>query len=394
MQSTQVDLPIFYLRHAPVSTIGDQARAIQASGAVDSVTMWDQLTFHIPPSLWTPADTPLAEALPDIDSLPDPFAGLGYVAASAPGLGLTATTDSVRRGPGELMQSMFTLADMMGGRAKIQMGAGEVKQTGPFGHKTSQGLKRMEDHFRLYRQFLEDNDPITYDGGVWKFDQAWLGYSRRFKPRLMALGGGPRLVDLATSYADGFTTLAPEVWNTPESAAGQIESMRAELERKGRDPDDFTFGVWIACLLHDDDEVIGVSLDSEPVKWMTATFGRVNPNDWDDNEGIPSPMPRDWHYANDSRPVTYGRAAAQEITAKVTPEMSRKAWFCGSPAAVAEHAQRYVDAGVSFVHLVDVLPLTRPIDEAELALGRAIDCAREIKQRNDTSRTRATTAIA
>jgi phthiodiolone/phenolphthiodiolone dimycocerosates ketoreductase len=381
----EVDLPIFYLRHVPVQALGDQARAMEASGVVDSVTLWDQLTFHIPPALWTPEDTPLAETLPDIDSVPDPYLSLGYVAASAPGLGLTTTTDSIRRGPGELMQAMLTMADLCGGRAKIQMGAGDVKQTKPFGWKRSQGLSRMEDHFRTFHEFLDNEDPISFEGNHWKLDGAWLGYAKQNRPKLLALGGGPKLIDIATSYADGFSTLGPQVWRDAEAAAEQIGEMKEDLAKKGRDPDEFIFGLWAASMIHEDDAVIEQALDSEVVRWLTATLGRTNPNDWDDKEGIPSPMPRDWHYSKDSIPVHWSREEAQVYTSKVTPEMSRLAWFCGDVETVADRIQPYIDAGVSFVHLVDLLPLTQPVEEGPRALQRGIELARAIKSRNGSA---------
>ena len=190
-RSLEIDLPIFYVRHVPIEGVGEAAMAIEASGVVDSVTVWDQLTFHVPPALWRPEYTPLATALPDIDSMPDAFATLGYIAAVAPGLGLTTSPDAVRRGPGELMQSMLTLSDFTRGRATFQMGAGEIKQTKPFGHKRTQGLKRLEDQFRIYRRFLENDGPIDHEGNVWNMDQAWLGESYGYRPRLFALGGGP-----------------------------------------------------------------------------------------------------------------------------------------------------------------------------------------------------------
>jgi phthiodiolone/phenolphthiodiolone dimycocerosates ketoreductase len=376
----ELDLPIFYLRHLPPTTLGDAARGIAASGVINSVTVWDQLTFHVPPALWKPEYTPLARALPDIDSMPEAMACLGYIAAVAPELGLTTSPDAVRRGPGELMQAMLTIADFTQGRATFQMGAGEIKQTGPFGHKTQQGLKRLEDQLRIYREFLSNSGPIDYDGHVWKLHDAWLGNAYAHKPRLMALGGGPKLVDLATSYADGFSTLAPCVWNTPEACAEQINDMRQALERKGRDPREFTFGMWVAAMIHEDDDVLTTVLASPVIQWMTACWGRINPNDWDDKEGIPSPMPRDWHYSRDMRPITYSEDEALDIARRATPEMSRKAWFCGSPADVASRLVPYIEAGVSFVHIGDLLPLALPLEEAPGAMQRSIATAAAVRR--------------
>ena len=60
----------------------------------------------------TAADQVLAHAFGQRYELPIPL--LGYLLANAPGLGMAIATDSVRRGPAELIQAMLTLADLTG----------------------------------------------------------------------------------------------------------------------------------------------------------------------------------------------------------------------------------------------------------------------------------------
>jgi phthiodiolone/phenolphthiodiolone dimycocerosates ketoreductase len=325
-----VDLALMTSRHLPMAASAEVARVIAASGQVDSVTVWDQLTFLIPHALWREEYTALAASLPDIDSFPDPWSTMGYLAGAAPGLGLTTSTDAVRRGPAEMMQAMLSVANLTEGRMIVQIGAGEAKQATPFGHCRTDALRRLEDHLRLYRAF-ESTEPVDFDGNVWKFDRAWLGSARQHLPRVFALGGGPKLLDIATSHADGYVTLFPGVWSSVQEAAAQVARLRGELERKGRDPSTFVFGVWVAALLHESDAVIAEALDGPYLRWLTATLGRINPNDWDDKEGIPSPMPRDWHYANDMLPVNYTLDACREVTARVTEAMTSKSWVVGTP---------------------------------------------------------------
>src|SRR5262245_26039397 len=127
-------------RYIPVDAIAPMMQAFDASDAVDDFMRWDQLHVCFPPSLWTQDSTPLAAIHADPHSFPDVFALSGYLLAKAPGLGVTISTDSVRRGPAELLQSALTLADMTNGHATLHVGAGEAKQTKPFGYKRSQGL--------------------------------------------------------------------------------------------------------------------------------------------------------------------------------------------------------------------------------------------------------------
>ncbi len=126
-------IPLNTSLYVPPPLFGELCRMVHGSGVVDNLMMWDQITNFWPPHLWTPANTPLAEVLPDIDSYGDAFTMAAYAMAAAPGAGLVVSTDAIRRGPVELNQTMWTLASMAGGKAIFQVGAGEAKQTDPGG---------------------------------------------------------------------------------------------------------------------------------------------------------------------------------------------------------------------------------------------------------------------
>src|SRR5205809_231014 len=74
------------------------ANAAAASGVVDELLVWDQMTNFWPRQLWAPEHTPMAAVLPDIDSYADAFAVSAYVLAGAPDVGVSISTDAIRRG--------------------------------------------------------------------------------------------------------------------------------------------------------------------------------------------------------------------------------------------------------------------------------------------------------
>src|SRR5271167_2439665 len=126
-------VPVTIDRNFPAPMFGEAVKALKASGVVDDVQLWDQLTSWWPPLLWTPENSPMANVMPDVDSFPDVFAYAAYAAAVAPGLGAAISTDGIRHGPAELMQTMLTLANITEGESIFMLGAGEVKQARPFG---------------------------------------------------------------------------------------------------------------------------------------------------------------------------------------------------------------------------------------------------------------------
>lgn len=45
------------------------AQALEATGQIDQVVVWDQLQSWWPDALWTPENSPMAAMLPDMDSV-------------------------------------------------------------------------------------------------------------------------------------------------------------------------------------------------------------------------------------------------------------------------------------------------------------------------------------
>lgn len=366
-------------RHMPLSMIGDMARGIQASGVVDYIHISDQLMSWFPRDMWTPDQTPMAKVVPDIDSFPDPFMMGATVAAAAPELGVSLTTDSVRRGAPEVAQSLLTLANLSKRAPIMQMGAGEIKQCRPFGHKRAEGLGRLEDQMRVFNQFWDSTAPFDFKGNHLQFDQAWIGSHRGAnKPRFWGLGGGPKFFDYATSYADGVGTAVRYVWSTPEQAYAGIKALKEKLEQKGRDPDAFTFGAWCVAAIHEDEDVLAAALKNPLVRWLAAVFGRLNMSDWVD-EGLQPPFPVDWHYAMKLLPMQWSRAQAYELIDAMPAEIVDRSLIKGSPKQVAAEIQGYVDAGVNWVMVYDQLPIYLQPEEAQQALARSIEVCRLLK---------------
>ncbi|EHB59177.1 hypothetical protein MycrhDRAFT_1613 [Mycolicibacterium rhodesiae JS60] len=378
--ATGVHVPLD--RYSPPQAYPAYAQAARDSGSIDWLLLPDQMTSWWPTALWTEENTPIAAMAPDCDSWPDAVAMAAYSAATVSDVGFCVSADAVRRGPAELYQSMLTLSNVTGGRAMLQIGAGELKQAKPFGHKRSQGLARLEDLFKAWDHWAtKPNEPLTMEGNYWNLTNASLGGQREFRPEIWALGGGPKLVDLATTYADGFSTMSPFAWPDAEIIAERIGAMKLDLEKKGRDPEAFGFGTWVLCQVHEDDDVVAQALDNPLSRWMTAAFGRTHQPDWR-REGLEPIFPDDWHYATKLLPVEYDAARSKSIIDRVTPEMGRKAWLHGSPKKVATEIQSYIDAGMNWILVGDFLPAVRPPEDPTGALANSAEVCSLIKANN------------
>jgi phthiodiolone/phenolphthiodiolone dimycocerosates ketoreductase len=366
-------------RYLPAAMLAEQSKMLQDSGVVDGVLIPDQLAGFVPRQLWTPEHTPIAELVPDPDSGLDAFMVAPYVHAAAPNLNIHLTTDSIRRAPSELIQSMLTLAHITEGHANFQIGAGEAKQTRPFGHPYRQGMSRMTDLFEIYRRALRTDGPFDYDGKRWKYERAFLGGARVHRPTVWGLGGGPQLLDCVTSHADGLAFTVPNALSSPEQVADAVAGVRKQLERKGRDPEAFRIGLWAAVLLHPDEQALERAYQNSAIKFFSAASGRVESKQWED-EGMPLPFPPGWAYYKDLLPNDTPDELVAAVLAATTREHVVRSWFAGGPAAVAAQIKPYLEAGIDWVMPFDYLPVAGDPADAPAAVGWMVELCRALKE--------------
>jgi phthiodiolone/phenolphthiodiolone dimycocerosates ketoreductase len=365
-------------RHLPWEVTAMEANAILESGVVDYIEVSDQPVGFLPPTLWNEKNVPAAAIIDEPDSLDAGIVTATVAVTSAPGMGVTIGTDCIRTSPVEFIQTMWSLAKLTKGKALFHVGAGEVKQCTPYGHKRSQGLARMEDLCRIFNLMWDSEGPVHFEGNHTTLDGAYLGSVRSYRPQMWALGGGPRLMDLATSYLDGAAVAVPNVWSTPDQAATEIARLREQLERKGRDPNDFRFGMWSLVLLHEDADTIDKALDNAVIRWQSAIFGRVNPQDWR-KEGIEPAVPDGWTYHLKLKPLSIEQSFVNSTLARTNREMARRSFIHGTPKAVAGQLQGWIDAGIDWVMPVDYLRFVSSMEEAADALNRTYEVCRYIK---------------
>jgi len=380
MASRRAETAVFLWgdRNAPASVTVDAAKVAAASSGVDGFAMSDQLMNFIPPSLWTTENTPLAALMPDPDSMDDAFTLAAYVYASTPGMNLTLLTDSIRNGPAQLVHQMLTLAKITEGRATFMVGAGVVKQINPFGWKRSQGLSRLEDLYQVFQKFMTSDGPISHEGNHWTLDKAFLGAAKQHRPKIWGLGDGPKILDLSTSYGDGFAGAAPCVWATPDDAAEYISNLKKQVASKGKDPDEFRVGALCPVLVHEDETVLDRALDNNVVRWIGAIFGRTQPLDWR-RDGIEPAVPDGWTYFMKMKPYDTPPGFVDEVVGKATRKMTELGYIWGTSQQVAAQLQAYVDAGVDWISPVDYLPIVSDPAEGAAALGRTIDVCSILK---------------
>jgi phthiodiolone/phenolphthiodiolone dimycocerosates ketoreductase len=377
-RTVEVGVNYWPSRFLPPQAGAEVAQRLEATGVVDWFQTWDQLVSFLPQALWRPDVTPMARLTADCDSYYNAGMVALLAATATKKLNITTTLDAVRNGPAELLQQVLTIAAATPARVALQFAAGELKQCKPFGWKRSQGLSRMEDIFAIVRKMLSSEGLISHEGKHWTYDGAWIGAHFPKVPELWALGGGPQLIDIATSYADGFTSMVPSAFASPEQWSEQVQEIHKQLERKDRDPDEFTCGFWPFVIVYQNDDQRERLLSSPITKWMTAAFGRLHHGAWKD-EGEQLIFAEDWHYALRMLPHQMSQAEVDEVVAQVTPTMIEKSWLIGTPEEVATQLQPWVEAGASYIAPSDLAPAVFEPEEQRQAFHTMIELCAELK---------------
>jgi phthiodiolone/phenolphthiodiolone dimycocerosates ketoreductase len=73
------------------------------------------------------------------------------------------------------------------------------------------------------------------------------------------------------------------------------------------------------------------------------------------------------------------------IIDRVSPEMARHAWFTGNPDQIAGRLQAYIDAGATWISIIDILPMVLDPTDAATALNRSLTVAAALRVKNTVS---------
>lgn len=351
--SVKTAIPFHPVRWAPVGIDESVGRMLEESGVVDYIACADlaDLSGFIPPQVRAPD----WKSRPDSGSWYDSAVSLAVSGTRHPGLGLIYGGVSViRNGPVELFRKAMALTDLMHGNTIVFPCIGERYNLVPFGWKRSEGLARFEDHMRLYQLLWERDEPFDYEGKVWNYKNAFIGSERKHRPKFWAEGAGPKFLDIATKYADGWVVAVPTSAATPEIFAKKVRHVRELVEKAGRDPDEFGICAFPVCMIHENREVIDQAMQNPSIRILSALYGRLPHSEWE-KEGVGAVFPEGWDYSLHWDAATLSDTDFKDLLDRIPEKMGATAFMTGSAREVGTEIQAYVDAGATMVHATDML---------------------------------------
>ena len=157
----------------------------------------------------------------------------------------TSIVNVYSRSPTLLGQTATTLQEVSDGRFRLGLGpSGPVLVEGWHGIEYDRPLRRTREYVEVVRQVLS-GETVEYDGDLFQLSGFRLRCSPPDAPPGIDAGGmGPKSVELAGRFADGWHALML----TREGLADRMDDLRRGADLGDRDPADLRVTVSLPCI--------------------------------------------------------------------------------------------------------------------------------------------------
>jgi phthiodiolone/phenolphthiodiolone dimycocerosates ketoreductase len=338
----------------PAARAVEEARVAAELGF--DATWWpDHLMGWFPNALWPP-DHP---TIPHPHSMLDPVALVAAASAQARlPLGISVT-DPFRRPPALLAQLGVTLNELTDGKFRLGLGVGVSENLHPFGLGSSRPTVELGEALEILHLLWSSSRPVDYRGRRWRLNRArTLTPLAHGRPELWLAAHGPRTIELAARFADGWLPAR----STLEAYRQGLWLLRERLQTHGRGPASVTPGLFAWLVLGADHDECHELLASP----LLRAIGLFRRNAAFEAHGTSHPLqhlvPSGWGYV----PTFLERRSEAERAADAVPwEIVHDYILHGTVAEVVSELARYAEAGCRHAVLFELSRIIFP-DDAHL----------------------------
>ncbi len=317
--------------------------------------MWlvDHLTGFFPKSVWTPDFTWLAKGGGSPDAFYEWQVVAGHLASRVGRMRIgIGVTEAVRRHPVVLAQAALTLGHLTGRPPILGVGAGEAENIVPYGLSFEQPVSRLAEALEVMRACFAADGPLDFDGRFFRLHGAVfdLRPSLVGTPEIWLAAHGPRMLELAGRYADGWY---PAVPMGPQRYAESLASIRAAANQAGRDPSAITASMQLFYLVGRNDADIARQLEHPAVRYLAL----LAPDSVWKAAGAAHPLGDGFGGMVDIVPGELDRRQVEEAIAAVPTDLLANRLVTGTASEVVSKIRELAEAGLSHVVLSPVSPL-------------------------------------
>lgn len=329
----------------PPSNASHQAKRNEEQN-YDSIWFPDHLMGWWPQSIWTAENTPIASQYPSPHTYMETMTLMALAAKSTETLEVgCAVTETFRRHPAMLAQSIATLDLLSEGRIILGLGAGEGMNVTPYGIDFSKAASRLEEAIEVIKVLWgsDEGETVDYDGDFWRLKDATFDlplYGGRHPPIWVA-SHGPRMLELTGKYGDGWIPFRLKL----SEYSVKLNKIRKVMKREGRDPSELVAGLYASVVIDETEEDCLEIMDSPLIKAGCLSL----PAEVFEEHGASHPLADDAGGLMDYIPSKLSRKEAMEAVEKVPMEVVKEDYFWGSPEKIMDDIDEYIEAGLEHI---------------------------------------------
>lgn len=276
---------------------------------------------------------------------------------------LLAVIDPLRRSPAVMAQEMMTLQHMSKGRMTFAIGAGEEKQFKPFGEVRTKPFARLEEAAAIWKTLWESGgQPVSRESEFWPLIDAIFPIPvwESGPPKLLFVGGGPRIQRLAGTVGNGWLTFLPGgAGNDYVWLADYIRGMKEFAEKAGNDPEAMRFNAQVITVLAEDDKTAWELARHANPGWIAITCASIDSSKTWEKWGFKNPL-GDFNWAQDINPMLSTTDRVIEMVTQIPDQVTDFALVWGGAERVAGRIQEMIDAGINEISFFNMAASAQP----------------------------------
>ncbi|TFG03257.1 MAG: LLM class flavin-dependent oxidoreductase, partial [Promethearchaeota archaeon] len=258
----------------------------------------------------------------------------------------TSVTETFRRHPAVLAQTLLTQDHISKGRVILGIGTGEGENVIPYGIKWEKPVSRLEEAIKIIRLLWESDTKVNFDGNFWKLKDAVLALKPREKdkyPPIWIAAHGPQMLELTGRLGDGWLP----AYSSFESYKNHLEIIRNSAKKANRNPDEITPALFSYVYIDEDHDACDEIIDAPVSKNQLLTF----PPEIFRKYGVSHPLGEHFYGLLDYIPTKYDRKTILDALNKIPRKMCDDYLFHGTPDEIIEKIEGYAKIGLKHVVL-------------------------------------------
>jgi phthiodiolone/phenolphthiodiolone dimycocerosates ketoreductase len=337
----------------------------------NSIFFADHIINWIPESIWSPEIVNLAKVYESPHLIYEAFTMMTTAVLNTRKVKLgTGVTETFRRHPAVLAQTMLTLDQASNGRIILGIGTGEKENITPYGIKWDKPVSRLEEALEIVRSLWEKEEKFDFDGQFWQLKNAILTLRPhkvgKFPPIWIA-AHGPRMLDITGRLGDGWLP----IYLKPNLYEEKLKLVRDSARKVGRSPDEITPALYANVIIDEELEESDKMLESVIAKNHLLTLYSEDFESY----GISHPLGENIDGVIEYIPPNYNKDEILQILEKVPLKMCRDFYLNGTPDDVIGQIETYAKSGVKHIVLFNysVLCDLQKIPSSNICMKRVLE---------------------